>query len=287
MERELWNELYIVVKSLDNTPQSQFYRNWEIVMVYLWAVIHDRPTSWAVDPDHWLANPLIHRLPSQSTLSRRLRTGDVIDLMSKVEQHLGTDTAGLAVWCIDGKPLPVGAHSKDREARLGFCSKGFQKGYKFHAIWTNTVIPSAWCIESMNVGEAKVAQKLVKSHSAGGYLLGDCQYDSNPLHTVTSQLGIQLVAPQKRKGNLGSRKHSTSRLHSLELLNRAFGKALYEIRRTIEQCFGNLTTFGGGLGPLPAWVRRKHRVHLWVQAKILINAMRIIYKNNNDLLARA
>jgi hypothetical protein len=44
----------------------------------------------------------------------------------------------------------------------------------------------------------------------------------------------------------------------------------------IEQSFGNLTSFGGGLGPLPAWVRRPHRVVVWVAAKLLINLDRQI-----------
>jgi hypothetical protein len=35
------------------------------------------------------------------------------------------------------------------------------------------------------------------------------------------------------------------------------------------------TSFAGGLGPLPAWVRRLPRVRTWVWAKLLINAVRI------------
>jgi hypothetical protein len=32
------------------------------------------------------------------------------------------------------------------------------------------------------------------------------------------------------------------------------------------------------MAPLPPWVRRLHRVRLWVQAKLLINALRILGK---------
>lgn len=287
MERELWNELYSLVKSLDNTMAGQFYRNWEIVMIYLWAVIHDRPTSWATQPEHWIGNGMIVRVPSQSTLSRRLRTSDVIELLSNVEQAMSIDVRELLVWCIDGKPLPVGAHSKDPDAKLGFNGRGFSKGYKLHAIWAQTPTPSAWCVKPLNVGEAKVARELVTQHRTQGYLLGDCQYDSNPLHNLTSQQGIQLVAPQKRKGKLGNCKHSPSRLRAFEILRHKFGEKLYQIRWTIEQAFGNITSFGAGLGPLPAWVRRTHRVHLWIQAKILINAARITYINKTKLHAHA
>ncbi|HEY7311236.1 MAG TPA: hypothetical protein VH643_17880, partial [Gemmataceae bacterium] len=36
--------------------------------------------------------------------------------------------------------------------------------------------------------------------------------------------------------------------------------------------------FAAGLGPLPAWVRRLHRVRTWVWAKLLINGVRIVKK---------
>src|SRR5262245_12036594 len=35
----------------------------------------------------------------------------------------------------------------------------------------------------------------------------------------------------------------------------------------------------GGLGPLPAWVRRHHRVHRWVWAKLIINGVRVVEKH--------
>ena len=37
-----------------------------------------------------------------------------------------------------------------------------------------------------------------------------------------------------------------------------------------------LAGFGGGLSPLPAWVRHRNRVWLWTSAKLLINAERIM-----------
>jgi hypothetical protein len=58
----------------------------------------------------------------------------------------------------------------------------------------------------------------------------------------------------------------------------AFGKSLYQERRSIERSYGNATSFASGLGPLPAWVRGWHRVHVWVSVKLLINAARILVK---------
>jgi hypothetical protein len=59
-----------------------------------------------------------------------------------------------------------------------------------------------------------------------------------------------------------------------------YGQALYGLRIGIEQSYGNATRFGGGLAPLPAWVRGRDRVRTWVWAKLLINAARIIRNNN-------
>jgi hypothetical protein len=46
------------------------------------------------------------------------------------------------------------------------------------------------------------------------------------------------------------------------------------MRSDIERRLGNLCCFGGGLAPLPAWVRTPHRVARWVAAKLIINGLR-------------
>ena len=46
------------------------------------------------------------------------------------------------------------------------------------------------------------------------------------------------------------------------------------MRADIERRLGNLCCFGGGLAPLPAWVRTPHRVARWVAAKLVINGLR-------------
>ena len=134
----------------------------------------------------------------------------------------------------------------------------------------------------MNVSEPAVARRLVRRLGAGGgagYLLADSGYDSNPLHDLAASCGLQLVAPRKRPGTpLGHRRHSPHRLHAVDLLERggAFGRALLHERDRVERRLGNLCSFGGGLAPLPAWVRRHRRVRAWVQATLLVNAARIV-----------
>lgn len=274
MERELWKQLYVMVVRLDNLWTNGLYRHAEILVVYLWAVIHDRPTSWACDPRNWEAAPPV-RLPPQSTMSRRLRSRGTKELLDRVESELGGDPTQWWVQRIDSKPLPIGPHSKDTDAKWGRAGSGFARGYKLHAVWGGGVLPSVWRIEPMNTHDSTAGKILLSDLPGEGYVVGDGQYDSNPLHKIAAPRH-QIVAPQRRGKSVGSRRHEPSRLHSVEMTKREFGKALLRFRVQIERTFGNLTSFGAGLGPLPSWVRRPHRVKLWVQVKLLINALRQI-----------
>jgi hypothetical protein len=128
----------------------------------------------------------------------------------------------------------------------------------------------------MNVGESKVAARLVQSlpDGVGGYLLGDSAYDSNPLHAVTSAKNLQLVAPPKKKKNrdLGHRPHEPSRLRSLHLVQMMFGEQLYQQRSKVERNLSHLVTNPVGLDRLSWHVRRLHRVQRFVQNKLILEA---------------
>ena len=88
-----------------------------------------------------------------------------------------------------------------------------------------------------------------------------------------------MVAPlPKSNAGEGHRYQSCHRLRNRDLLAGEFGQAWYGLRGGIERSFGNATSFAAGLGPLPAWVRRQHRVRTWVWAKLLINEARIVKK---------
>jgi len=286
MERELWHQLYVIVVRLDNLWTNGWYRVGEIVLVFLWAVVHDRPTSWACEARHWGGRPPI-LLPSQSTMSRRLRTRKVQQLLAAVELQLGGDPRRWWLQRIDSKPLPVGLHSKDREAKYGYATGKLARGYKLHAIWGGGPLPSAWRMEAMNVGDAVAARTLVAELPGEGYVVGDSQYDSKPLHSAAAPRH-QVIASQQQPGKaLGHRRHHPARLHALELLAKPFGKALLRFRGQIERDFSGLTSFAAGLSPLPSWVRRLHRVRLWVQAKLLINAVRLIRNQSLPQIAPA
>lgn len=292
MERELWKVLYRLAQSCDNPRfwwASEYYRDLVIVAVYFWAVVHDRPTSWACNPKNW-PKDLLRKipLPSQSTMSRRLWTTEVQRLIRNMEGYLMRLEGHGWVKVVDGKPLIIGTHSKDPDSEWGRAGRSYAKGYKLHAVFGRGPMPCQWEITPLNVGEPEVAARLIPALPWGGYLLGDKQYDSNPLHNIALETGFQLVAERKRPGTaLGHRQHSPGRLRSIDLLRNDFGKALYRYRDDIERRFGWLTNHGGGLAPLPNWVRRIHRVRCWVLAKLIIHALYVYLSHGPPMLADA
>jgi hypothetical protein len=221
-------------------------------------------------------------------MSRRLATTEVQRLMASLEGYLvGLQGHGW-VKVVDGKPLVVGTHSKDPDNAWGRAGRGYAKGYKLHAMYGEGPMPSAWDLTPLNVGEPEVAARLVPTDPSGGYLLGDKQYDSNPLHDICLQNGYQLVAQRKRPGTaLGHRPHSLGRLRSIELLQHDFGQSLYQHREVVERQFAWLTNHGAGLAPLPNWVRRIARVRLWVQAKLIIHTLYHYLSHGPPVLAVA
>jgi hypothetical protein len=290
MERELWTALYQLAKACDTVRPWLFvrFRDWEVVVVFLWAVLHDRPVCWACDPINWPKQLWKRDLPSQSTMSRRLRTTEVQHLLHLMEQRMIPLQRGGWLTMIDGKPLVVGTHSKDADAQWGRAGRGFAKGYKLHAIYADGPLPLAWEVAPLNVGEPDVAARLISTLGRGGYVLGDKAFDSNPLHEVCWAVGAQLVAQRKRPGTaLGHRRHSPGRLRCIELLEHEFGRALYNCRDDIERQWGWLTNHGGGLAPLPNWVRRAPRVRIWVQAKLIIHAVYVHGRHPKQELAVA
>jgi hypothetical protein len=291
MEQELWKVLYMLACQLDKRRPHGLYRDCDIVGVFLWAVIHDRPTCWATDLNNWPTHLKRQMLvPKQSTMSRRLSSQGVGKLLDDMSRHYVVISAMATLWVkmVDAKPLPIGGHSKDPEARWGRGVRGPAKGYKLFAIWGNGPMPLTWRVTPMNESELKMAPRMLPDLKGGGYLLGDCLYDSNPLYALARQNNHQLVARRKRpRTGLGHRRHDRDRLRAIQLLQTQFGKRLMAEREHVEQQFGHLTNFGGGLAPLPNWVRRIKRVRKWVQAKILINVVKYSQSLTPPVLAVA
>ena len=287
MERELWPLLYRMVQEAAADFRQKYVQHQPgaVAAVLLWAAVHDRPLAWACDPGHWSTTALRPaRLPSQSTVSRRTRRvafGLFLNLLT--DRLRGGGLPGLAL-TLDGKPLLVGGCSKDPDAGFGRAAGHLGRGYKLHAVCGGRPLPEAWEVAPLNQHEVRVAERLFGRLAGGGYVLADGNYDATGLFDRAGERGYQLVAAQRDK-NPGTGHHYQSpfRLRCIELLRGAFGKDLFRLRAGIERAFGNATAFAGGLGPLPAWVRRQHRVEQWVWAKLAINAARI--RRNQGLAA--
>jgi hypothetical protein len=280
MERELWPQVYHLVMSTGGSIRQTrvTFQPHMVVLTLIWAALHDRPQGWACDPAHWSRTTLRPcGLPSTATLSRRLRSVAVGVLMRQLAQTLRGLVPPRLLAILDGKPLPVGGASHDPDAQNGHGAGKIAKGYKLHAIWGRRPMPEAFAIEPLNISETKEAERLLPELAGGGgYLLGDGEYDANPVFEAAGLAGYQLLAPRENpNAGLGHRTQSPFRLRSIAVLAGAFGQELYQLRSAIERDFGQATSFGGGLGPLPAWVRRSHRVWRWVCAKLLINGVRI------------
>jgi hypothetical protein len=292
MERELWRALYFLARQLDKRWGSWRYSASDILAAYFWAVVHDRPMDWAAKPENWPDELRPRWLPSQERLSRRMRKPETVALLLAVEEHLLSLISVGCCWLrvIDAKPLAVSNVSKDPDAGYGHGAGCQQKGYKFYAVWGAGPLPVAWALAPMNASEKTMARHLIPTLPGAGYLLGDKQYDVAGLYDLAAEADYQLVAEKTKsrgRGGLGHRAQSPHRLRSIELLKKRFGRALYRQRRAIEAHFGILTSFGGGLAPLPAWVRRFRRVRNWVHAKLLIAGVRWLHLRQPGKLAFA
>jgi len=285
MERELWPLLYSLLRQTAQDFQQKYVQipGWVLVAVLLWAALHERPISWACQSQHWSTTTLRPlRLPSPATMSRRIDGVAIGLLLRALEQRLRDSQKPRLLSFLDGKPLPIGGNSKDQDAHFGRAAGGMAKGYKLHAVWSQRPMPETWEVTALNVHERVVARRLVPQLTYGGYLLADGNYDASDLFDLFAQQGYQMVQPLPAGKNPGSGKHYQSpyRLRSIAMMQSDFGKQLYKARTSIERSFGNATYFGGGLGPLPAWVRGLPRVRTWVWAKLLINGVRIMKKHN-------
>lgn len=283
MEGELFKALYQLVRreaALRKRRARVRYSDALILLVYFWSVLHDRPRVWACRWENWpvQARDWFDALPSESTICRRMRSLSVMLLFTSLYQHLATLGPATLVRKIDSKPLAVSSFSKDRDARRGYGAGQMLRGYKLFCVWGGGIVPDALLVGPMNRSDPAAAAWMIQHLPGSGYLLADVSHDSNPLHAISARHGFQLVAPRKCPGTgLGHKSHEPSRLRSIELLesDALFGPGLYAQRTEIEREFAHAGNFGGGLQPLPNWVRRPRRVTLWIVAKLILNGLRL------------
>jgi len=281
MDRQLWNVIAKHLTQLCRKQRNQRYThaNARILRVYLWAVMHDRPVSWACDKSHWAGVKPPQQLPDQSTMSRRLRRPETQQLLNELLDRLELPDSHALTLRIDGKPLPIAKHSRAKGATTGRGAGGFQKGYKLHAIYAGGARPVVYHVAPMNVDERKVAAQMISQTPIGeGYLLADANYETNPLYDQVAKAGRMLVTPRRFPNAIGlgqTHKHSEHRVAMIERMKAPspFIREVLATRRQVETKFANLTSFGGGLTHLPPWVRGD-RVAMYVTGKIAIRLAR-------------
>ncbi len=284
MELERWAELSAAVSAVavgwKRRPKDTHCTPL-IVRVHLWAALFDRPVSWACKAGNWKPAARPEVLPDQSTMSRRTRREDFMAFLKRVGGRLnGKPVPGL-VKVVDGKPLELPNHTADRDATWSRGVSRTSVGYKIHAVFSGNPMPDALAITTLNVCEKRMAARMVRRLSGGGYLLGDAHYDASWLFDYCNHHGHQLVCPRAKPGTgIGHHYVSPQRRRAINMLEspaavNPFGADLYDTRTGIERDFSQLVCFGGGLAALPTWVRRIWRVRNWVMSKLLINAARI------------
>jgi len=279
MDRHVWQLIYQTIRKVDRAVERmgrkpRAFSDVKIVAMYLWTVWHDRPLRWGCNKSHYTGYFRPYKLPSVSQFCRRVKTDRCQMILLGVHQTLTRRNHPLKLSFMDGRAMEVGPHSKDREATRGWGRGRMAKGYKLHAWATEDGYVPFWSVMPLNVDEKTVASELIQHAQPQEIVLADKQYDSGALYDQVAVTGGQLITPLPKNAGCGHRPQSPSRLlvaHAWQGLIRF----IYRQRLTIERIFGYQASYGGGLGPLPTWVRTLDRARRWIGAKIIIHHARL------------
>lgn len=284
MDKNVWRVVRDAIRSADRsiprigrTPQ---YSDRLIVKMYFWVVEHDRPLFWACDRSNYNSLMRPTTLPSVSQFCKRLKTERVEAMIQRVFVRLAARDQPAEMAFIDGKALPISESSKDPDARTGRGNGRFSLGYKLHALADSSCRIRAFRVRPMNEGEPPIAREFLVGHIPRGTLvMADANYDGKALYSAVGARDATLLTPQKRNNRTAGsrRKTSPERCVVIRMWEEYPEEmwALYGKRTQIERVFSALSCCSGGLGPLPAWVRRLERVTRWVTAKIALYNARV------------
>jgi hypothetical protein len=256
-----------------------------ILSMLLWAVMHNKPLSWACDRSSYSSLLRPRRLPSTSQYFKRLKTGRFVAAMSTLHDLLTRDGREDLLSFLDGKALLIGEYSSDPDASTSMVGRRFRLGYKLHARATVRGFIAEYRVLPLHEGEPNTARELLERVRRGSVILADANFDSSPLYEQVDRRGATLLTRIK-----GTPSRTHRRLMLMSDARRAaiwawrerpgLCEAVLRERDHIERVFAHLTCSGTGLGPLPAWVRRLSRVRLWVDAKIAIYHARILARRS-------
>ncbi|RMF80567.1 MAG: IS4/IS5 family transposase [Planctomycetota bacterium] len=268
MEGRLWERI------LDLLPEPaalgrRVYDDRIILMIVLYATLHDRLISWACQPDNWATPPKVG-LPDPSTVSRRRREHAFEQALNGVlEQSRGLLGPPARDAAIDSRPMVVGGATKDPDAPAGRGVGGFARGYRAHMLIDTAGVVHALRVAPINVNDRVAARELLDDAPPGiERIAGDANYDSIALLDRAASRGIKLYTPLRQ--NRVGRRAQPRRRRLWRLMNRRIGASIANARGGIERVFARMSNFACGLKPLPAWVRRLTRVTQWITAEVII-----------------
>jgi hypothetical protein len=278
MSSREWRIVYQTIRRIDRKIERPRrrpeYSDVLVVAMYLWAVGHDRPQSWACRRDSYDGRFRPRALPSQSRFNRRIRSPRCQAILKRLPEFTRPPNLPGMLHHLDSRPLPVGPCSKDSEAKPGRVYAGFARGYRLHACTREDAYFADFQVTAMNVSEKPIALELLDRVRPDGWILADGNFDSSALYERAARAGGQLLAPPRKGEGRGHRKPNPHRVHAVRLWPLMGVWALRE-RKSIDRFFGQHSTYGGGLAPLPAWVRTLDRVSSWITAKIALYHVRV------------
>lgn len=287
MDKDVWKVVCNAVRSADRslprTGRRKGFSDQLIVKMFLWSVTHDRPRNFATNRANYRGVFRPQRLPSYSQFCRRLHMPRIIAMIARVNARLAWFDGEVTLGFLDGKALPISESSADRDARSGRGHGKFSRGYKLHAFALENGRIPAFSVRPLNEAEPRIAREvLVHAIPAGLLVLADGNFDSKFLYQEIAARGSRFFAPPKQAPQ---QRRSWQRTNSARRIAVEFweqhprkARALYAQRGEIERIFSRLSCYGGGLAPLPSWVRRLDRVTLWVTAKIALYHARLILR---------
>lgn len=289
MDRDQWTIVYTSIKRnakrLKRDAKLTF-SDLLIVAMYVWSVANDRPMCWACNRSNYKHFFRPRKLPSVSQFTRRVKSVRTQQLLLWVHEELADTDSPVALQFIDGKPLVVGVASRDPDAKKGKVMGGFARGYKVHPLMTAEGKIPVFSVTSLNKHEMHVAAHLLPyapRMSEGSLLMADGNYDAADFHKlVESRGGRLLTRPRGRaKHEVTRRQMGAARRQCNDFWDNspALMHDAYRHRVRAEGILSALTSYGGGLGPLPAFVRRLPRVTRWVGTKIILYHARLAWRN--------
>ena len=294
MDKVEWQVIRNAVRSADRSVprvgRRPRFSDRLIVQMYYWSVAHDRPRCFAADRQNYSSVFRPRELPSYSQFCRRLHAPRVLAMIEHVLRRLSVAPGPVNLAFIDGKALPVSESSKDPDARTGRGHGKFSRGYKLHALVTACGRIQCFAVRPMNEAEPRVSrEQIFPLLMPGVVVIGDGNYDSKFLYEIARERGSWFFAPPKQapQQRRSWSRTTESRREAVELWEQQpeLARRVYRERTEIERVFSRLSCYGGGLGPLPAWVRRLDRVTLWVTAKITLYHARLIVRERRQAAA--